>query len=486
MFIAVLSNELQVFAHDFKYNSIYYNILSESDKTVEVTYKGSLYDEYINEYNGDVIIPESAIYNGIIYSVVKIGEKTFRKCTDLISVTIPKSVSLIGDYAFFDCIGLTSIIVEDGNIVYNSYGNCNAIIETETNTLITGCKSTVIPDFVKNIASFAFAGCIDLTNIMLPDSIINIGSSAFFGCKDLKKITMGNSVVNIGNSSFAGCESLTSITIPSSVKCIGSGAFSGCSGLKTIIMLSQKPPMCYKKPFYGLNISEILLSVPNEYEFEYKQAMTWKEFRYKGDILSFNVLNNTEVEVVANEKKYSGDIIIPGECIIDGKKYTVTRIAERAFYNCIELNSIIIPNSIIRIGNYAFSNCCKLKNVTIPISIIEIGNRAFWRCNELNEVRFNAENCTKMGTKTFPVFDNCNAFEKLIIGDNVKTIPANAFRNCRGLMSVTSLNTLPPICDSSSFYNVKVSNLTLSVKSLSVIDYKSTNVWKDFGDITGL
>ena len=128
--------------------------------TVSVSYYGYRYDSYSDRYSGDIVIPESVTYNGKTYSVTGIVSQAFQDCTGLTSITIPISVTSIGLAAFSGCSGLTSIKVESGNLKYDSHDNCNAIIETESNTLIAGCPNTTIPNSVTSIGGSAFYGCI--------------------------------------------------------------------------------------------------------------------------------------------------------------------------------------------------------------------------------------------------------------------------------------------------------------------------------------
>ena len=146
-------------------------------------------------------------------SVVNIGEGAFRCCESLTSITIPASVTNIDLCAFFNCPSLTSIIVDENNKVYDSRENCNAIIHTETDTLIAGCQNTIIPQSVINIGICAFGKCSTLTTISIPDSVENIAEYAFYKCKSLSEINIPYSVTTIGSSAFEDCESLTSISI---------------------------------------------------------------------------------------------------------------------------------------------------------------------------------------------------------------------------------------------------------------------------------
>ena len=144
-------------------------------------------------------------------NVTSIGSSAFSGCKSLTSITIPNSVTSIGGGAFRNCTGLSSIIVQSENTIYDSRDNCNAIIETTTNTLIEGCKSSTIPNSVTSIGNGAFAICSGLTSITIPNSVTSLGSSAFSFCTSLTSVTIGSGVTSIEYYAFHECSSLTSI-----------------------------------------------------------------------------------------------------------------------------------------------------------------------------------------------------------------------------------------------------------------------------------
>ena len=197
-------------AYDFEINGIYYNIVSSSDKTAELTYKDANYASY----SGDVTIPSTVTYSGTTYTVISIGDETFFSCKDLKGVTIPSTVTSIGGGAFFGCSGLASVN---------------------------------IPNSVTSIGGGAFDGCSGLTYVTIPNSVTSIGMGAFQDFSGLTSITIPNSVPFIDSYTFSSCSGLASITIPNSVIEVGKFAFN------------QGLSLCYVE--IGENVSKIDSSV---------------------------------------------------------------------------------------------------------------------------------------------------------------------------------------------------------------------------------
>ena len=283
-----------------------------------------------NAFEGCSGLTELTLPNG----VRSIGDSAFSGCSGLTELTLPNSVTSIGNYAFSDCNGLEKITVDRGNKRYDSWGNCNSIIETGTNTLIVGCKNSVIPNSVTSIGDGAFRGCRGLTELTLPNSVTSIGDCAFYGCSGLTELILPNSVTSIGNyafsdcsglekitvesgnscydsrdncnsiidtetntlivgcknsvipngvtsigdSAFGGCSGLTELTLSNSVTSIGGYAFAYCSGLAKIASLAGIPPMCGRKVFDGVNKTNCELIVPEGSVAAYKQAYGWNGF----------------------------------------------------------------------------------------------------------------------------------------------------------------------------------------------------------------
>ena len=232
-------------------------------------------------------------------SVMTIGDAAFDKCSSITSITIPSSVTSIGYNIFSRCSSLTSIKVDEENTAYDSRNNCNAIIETANNTLISGCMNTVIPNSVTNIGKRAFSGCDKLNSVTIPSSVTSIGFDAFRDCNGLASVTIPSSVMSIESYAFSGCINLTSVTIPNNVTTIeystfrdcnsltsvtiGNNvskldeyAFSGCDKLTSVTSLNSTPPSMVSNTFDNY---AAMLQVPIGTKTKYQKTIYWRNFK---------------------------------------------------------------------------------------------------------------------------------------------------------------------------------------------------------------
>ena len=315
---------LPTFAHDFEVNGIYYNYLDKTAKTVAVTYKGSSYNSYSNEYTGAVSIPSSVTYNSTTYSVTSIGDGAFSKCTGLTSVSIPNSVTSIGDGAFWNCTGLTSVTIPNS---VTTIGDCAF-------EYCSGLTSVTIPNSVTTIGVFAFAYCRGLTSVTIPNSVTTIGVFAFCGCRGLTSVIIPNSVTSIGDWAFEDCTGLTSVTIPNSVTEIGDKAFRDCDNLDSVIITN--PNTRYNDNYNGDDYTfdkHTKIIRPKQEEKSERDSYRWQYVSYGDDKCGAKSTDGkeivpteySEVEYVPNYEGYflvrkngcyaiynpSGKIIIP-------------------------------------------------------------------------------------------------------------------------------------------------------------------------------
>ena len=408
-------------AYDFEVDGIYYDIDGNEAAVTSGT----------SHYSGDVTIPAAVTYNGTTYSVTAIGDHAFFDCYRLARVTIPSSVTAIGTQAFAYCSGLLSIIVDSGNRKYDCRNNCNAIIETASNTLIVGCENTIIPNSVTAIGEGAFEGRDGLMSVDIPSSVTFIDRHAFWGC-GLTSVQISNTVTFIGEGAFSACTDMTSIIvdsgnpkydsrdncnaiietasntllegckstiIPNTVTAIGKSAFNCCFGL-TSIHIPNSVVSIDDYAFYKCsNLTGV--KIPNSVTSIGKCPFTMCYDLISIIVDSGNPKYDSRNNCNAIIETASNTLIVG--CQTSTIPNSVVSIGYYAFRLVNDLTSINIPNSVTTIGYHAFEGCYRLTNLTIGNSVTSISDCAFYKCSSLADVYcfIDDPSAVSMGTSVF-------------------------------------------------------------------------------------
>jgi hypothetical protein len=309
-------------------------------------------------------------------SVTNIGNYVFNECLSLANVTIGKGVTSIGVRVFVYCLNLNTIMVDALNSAYCSVDG--VLFSKGTNAIVqfpAGSKfsSYSIPNSVTTIGNMAFYQCSSLTNVAIPNTVTSVGDAAFYFCTSLASLTLPNNVTSIGGNAFYSCSSLTSITIPNGVTWIGSAAFEACSALSSV-------------------------TIPN--------GVTSIEFA------TFDGCGSLT------------NVMIPN---------SVTSIGYLAFYSCGSLTSVVIPDSVTYMGDTAFRLCTSLSNVTIGNNVTGIGSQTFDACYSLTNVTIGT-GVTSIGSQAF---NACYGLTSVMIRSNVTNIASDAFTACTSLSAIT-------------------------------------------------
>ncbi len=447
-------------------------------------------------FDGTNLIVPIAVNKSNNYKIINtIKKSSFSNLKNLTKIVLLKNITKIENQAFDNCFALMDIVVDPDNAVYDSRNNCNAIIETVTNTLIVGCKKTIIPDSVTSIGESAFEGCSGLTSITIPSSVTaigesafegcsgltsmslpfvgasknetnythlgyifgahnssdnnkyipsslkevkilesctNIGGYAFYNCASLTSITIPNSITNIGTAAFKGCSSLTSINIPSSVTKINISAFEGCSALKTATFEENSEVTSVGSNVFRGCTSLTSITIPSSVT-----SMGAYVFENCSSLQIVKFEENSKLNDIGFyifkgcESLYSVTINLDNNTAVDE---FLNYFGEDISYIPESLKEVIILEGCTEIDMFAFRGFSSLTSITIPSSVTEISSSAFEGCSALKTVTF-AEN-SKLTAIYTSAFKDCSSLTSITIPSSVTEISQYAFKGCSSLTSI--------------------------------------------------
>ena len=414
--------------------------------------------------------------------ITEIGNDAFNDYKGT-SITIPNSVTSIGDYAFYNCTGLTSVTIPDGviSIGWEAFAGCTAEIVWGENPEITGIgchafydykgTSITIPDSVTRIEQYAFSWCTaDITwgddpgiteildyafseykgkSITIPDSVTSIERYAFWDCNNLTEINwnavavedflpsnipfaqvgktgkgltliVGDGVSRIPAYAFDNCQNLTHVTLGKNLTSIGDDAFDNCDTLVEVYNRSSLNIEAgskengyvgfYAKHIYTEEGGSWLTDTPDGFRFFYDGTA--------GYLMGGDIGDSTEIALPTGFTAY------------DGTEVTKYAIFNRAFEDCNDLASVIIPDSVTSIEQYAFFGCGSLTSVTIPGSVMRIGSQSFSYCRALTTVTIE-EGVTSIEVAAFL---GSSELASISIPDSITSIGTSAFNECPDLV----------------------------------------------------
>ena len=539
--LAVLLPCLAV-AHDFEVDGIYYNITSEENNMVEVTYPA----DKKGFYKDVVFIPEKVNYDGKEYTVTAIGERAFEYnyellsvvmpntirsikefafngCINLKSLTISSKVSEIGDYAFMGLSSLEHLAVDCHNKTFDSRGDCNAIIRTRTNTLLVGCKATVIPDGVEVIAGNAFISCQDSSiepfELNFPPSVEIIEPFAFNGCGSLVAVKFSEGLRRIGRWAFIGT-SIECLEIPASVTEIDEQAFISCDSLKVIKVKKGNKVYDSRK---GCNA---IIESATGCLLQGCEGTTIVPEGVK--VISSCAFYGSKIKKIKLPSSLETIERCAFVCCKELKKLVIPGSVRRIHYEILMdsgVEELVVENGVENIPQGAFYGCQKLRYVSLPESLKEFGRygAVFVDCPELVRVDVDKDNeyyysngqvLVDKRTKTIidgwgteicnaadfpkellPTRIGKNAFRKhsllryVILPATIETVGDGAFSGCKSLRQLNCHAVVPPVLGKDVFKLDEVNGIVLTplqeqlnllVPEASVEAYKNALGWKDF------
>ncbi len=341
----------------------------------------------------------------------KISPLAFYKCVSLQSINIPEGVTVVDNYAFYNCIKLTSIKLP------NSVTSLGSYVFAECTKLVT---ATVAGNSLA-ISDYAFFRCPSLARVTISEGVTSIGYNAFANCTALVRLTIPQGVVTIKEDAFCGCTTLKSVTIPQSVTTIGESAFRDCSMLASV-ELGDQMSRVERYTFYNCSALE--------------SVSIGKNVTYIGESAFANCSNIQSVNI--------SDLVSWFGISFYAKTANPISFGAKLYVNGVELNELIVPAGITKINNYAFCGYAGLTKIVGTSDVRTIGNDAFSSCYNLTSV--NLEGVTRINQYAF---NTCKSLQSVVLGDTISYIERYVFMHDDLLTDIYCKATTPP----SVYYN---------------------------------
>lgn len=414
------------------------------------------------------IVPPTVTFSDKTYTVTEIGDEAFEDCVYLTSITIPNTVTRIGDYAFNWCRALSSVVIPESVTSVGDYafGYCSAL------------ESAIIGNGVKSIGDYAFLYCPVLKSITIGNNVQSIGNAAFSHCSALTSIVLPEGVTSVGNKAFYRCESLNHLSIPSSVvydsSTNGFTSICHCLNLKTLIVPADFFLNDYND--HASLVDGIYPYLPQGLESLTINGGNMNDYPVGWDFIYRNCKTLKHIDFSAAES-------IPEKAFIHcynlqtlALPSALTTIPYMSVAECVSLQSITIPAQVIEIEARAFENCRMLSSVTFEEGqLARIGNWAFYNCHELQHIVL-PEGVSEIG---HAAFYGCAYLSEMTLPSTVQEIADNSFAFCSKLKAMHVNAITPPMVYAKTFENVDRS-IPVYVPEESVNSYKSAPVWQEF------
>ena len=442
------------------------------------------------------------------YEVTSIASHAFEGRNDIEYLSIPGSVTSIGENAFLDCGSRLTVNIADlvawcqtelGNKYATPFSSAEKLLINDVEA-----DRIDIPEGIESIGNFTFYKCSCINTLDIPASVKSIGSSAFEDCTELAALTLNDGLESIGDYAFKGCTRLRILTIPGTVNEIKLKAFQNCQGIRIVYCYADTIPNTDENAFDLAPTELSTLHVAASVVDKYRSAWPWSDFKKIVPLSNTSFSDNGIIYIVKDDGTLEVTGLVNGTTVvdilntvlIDGTEYQVTSIVAHAFEGRYDLKFLSIPWSITSIGENAFLDCGN--NVTVNIAdpeswcLVELGNEhaSPLSCAEklfVHDIETDRldipEGVESIGNFTFY---HCSCIKTLSIPASVKSIGSSAFEGCTGLTDVYCYAEDVPMTDENAFEGSPMDLSTLHVPTSAVDKFRATLPWSSFKEIVSL